>query len=416
MMKKPIALLLALTMLLALCACGKSETVSFTDVADGDWYASYVKTAAQKGYITGYDDGSFQPLKYITAGEFVKMLAAANGGDPEKFEGRHWSYVYWEYLDKLNVFAGSAVTGLRVCLDAAITRETACVPVYNLMANVMGEDAAPLNNPAANIPGYLSLEKQFLMPVAQLYAKGVLTGEENMSFAGAENMTRAEACAIVVRLFNTDTRTVAEPVKSDAYTSKGAFGSGTLFLGDSITYQFIENYLKPYEMLGQASYMAVPSTTVKYFLSRYWVLSPSEDNSYGVSCNSEFSGLCFSDALAKNPGKYSTVFFMLGSNSSQYVTATQYKRAMDMILEYNPDATIYMQTIPTCPDDTVDSQRVNALIKDVVAQLNADHVTNVKMLDTNSIWSGDAIAADGVHLTEKGLDLWYNYIMSTIKK
>ncbi len=46
----------------------------FWDVRDGEWYVRYVVTAAQRGIIGGYPDGSFGPAKTVKTGEFLKML------------------------------------------------------------------------------------------------------------------------------------------------------------------------------------------------------------------------------------------------------------------------------------------------------------------------------------------------------
>lgn len=46
----------------------------FPDVKEGEWYASYVVAAEQKGIINGYADGYFRPQNTVSTAEFVKML------------------------------------------------------------------------------------------------------------------------------------------------------------------------------------------------------------------------------------------------------------------------------------------------------------------------------------------------------
>lgn len=48
-------------------------TVSFTDVAAGQWYTDAVRTMASIGVVRGYPDGSFRPNKAITRAEFTAM-------------------------------------------------------------------------------------------------------------------------------------------------------------------------------------------------------------------------------------------------------------------------------------------------------------------------------------------------------
>ena len=415
--KRITAVLLAAAMALGLCACGKPKAPeSFSDVDADAWYAPYVEEARSSGIALGYEDGTFRPANYITAGEFVTMLAKANGADPKKFEARHWSFVYWQYLDQYNVFDNSRVTDLRTSLCAAITRQEAALVIYNAMVNMLGEETVPTHDPAANIPGYIALDTQYLLPVAELYAKGILCGYNDLEFDGNCKLTRAEAAALIISLFDTSKRHVAVPTRNVTYTSLGTFSDSTLFIGDSLTYQLIENYLLPNKFIGGASYMAAPCTTAKYFLSSYWVLTPSEDNRYGVACNTEFQDLSFGDALAVNKGKYDTVFFLLGSNNSSYVTRNQYLDAIDLILRYNPDATIYLQTVPNSPTGAVETERVNGLVREAVSAMNADGSDNIKLLDTNSVWNSACIADDGVHLTALGLDAWYRYIRTDATK
>ena len=63
-----------------------------------------------------------------------------------------------------------------------------------------------LSEPEKHIADYSTMDKNFRNVVAQTYAKGIITGYTNSvgvkngAFAGDRNMTRAEACAAIVRL------------------------------------------------------------------------------------------------------------------------------------------------------------------------------------------------------------------------
>ena len=50
------------------------STKTFSDVADGKWYSSYIRQAVQYGLISGYTDGTFRPEQYITRAETVTMI------------------------------------------------------------------------------------------------------------------------------------------------------------------------------------------------------------------------------------------------------------------------------------------------------------------------------------------------------
>ena len=51
-----------------------SSTKTFSDVANGKWYSSYIRQAVQYGLISGYTDGTFRPEQYITRAETVTMI------------------------------------------------------------------------------------------------------------------------------------------------------------------------------------------------------------------------------------------------------------------------------------------------------------------------------------------------------
>ena len=71
----------------------------FSDVAPGAWYYDNVMDAAANGYVNGYTDGTFGPTKDITRAEFATMVANAfgyetnNDVDPafKDVEQGHWA-------------------------------------------------------------------------------------------------------------------------------------------------------------------------------------------------------------------------------------------------------------------------------------------------------------------------------------
>ncbi|NLN77277.1 MAG: S-layer homology domain-containing protein, partial [Armatimonadetes bacterium] len=49
------------------------EVNMFSDVS-GHWAEEFINSAAQKGWVTGYPDGTFKPDQYITRAEFVTLV------------------------------------------------------------------------------------------------------------------------------------------------------------------------------------------------------------------------------------------------------------------------------------------------------------------------------------------------------
>ena len=51
-----------------------ADSAGFTDVADGDWYATAVNWAASEGIVGGFGDGTFQPNAAITREQMAAIL------------------------------------------------------------------------------------------------------------------------------------------------------------------------------------------------------------------------------------------------------------------------------------------------------------------------------------------------------
>lgn len=190
--------------------------------------------------------------------------------------------------------------------------------------------------------------------------------------------------------------------------------SRTVLVGDSLTCLLIAQWLRPGNLLGGASYMAAPNSAVNYFFEDWWPLEPLEQNTYYCEVSPGLEGMTFAEAVEATAGKFTRVLFLMGSNSSQYSVVSDYTSVIDCMLENWPEATIYMQTVPDSPTGAVETDRINGVIADAVAEYEAAGETRVKLLDTNSCWGEGCFLSDGIHLTVLGLQKWYEYLAKTL--
>ena len=58
---------------------------SFSDVSEEDWYFGYVEEAVENGYIKGYTDGTFRPFETIRRQEATVILSRILGIDKEEY-------------------------------------------------------------------------------------------------------------------------------------------------------------------------------------------------------------------------------------------------------------------------------------------------------------------------------------------
>ena len=73
-------------------AIGDAPTMSFPDVASNDWYSNAVKFNAEKGYVTGYSNGTFGPSNNIQRQDFVLILARIAGADLSAYEAQNGGF------------------------------------------------------------------------------------------------------------------------------------------------------------------------------------------------------------------------------------------------------------------------------------------------------------------------------------
>ena len=69
-----------------------APTMSFPDVRMGDWYYDAVKYNFERGYITGYSNGTFGPSNNIQRQDFVLILARIAGADLSAYEGKNGGF------------------------------------------------------------------------------------------------------------------------------------------------------------------------------------------------------------------------------------------------------------------------------------------------------------------------------------
>ena len=68
------------------------EQPLFPDVRSGDWYFNAVKFNAEKGYVTGYSNGTFGPSNNIQRQDFVLILARIAGANLSAYEGKNGGF------------------------------------------------------------------------------------------------------------------------------------------------------------------------------------------------------------------------------------------------------------------------------------------------------------------------------------
>lgn len=175
----------------------RKDEISFTDVPKSHWAYDYIVSLAEKGAVSGYNDGSFCPGKNVLREEFVKILVDALGigvsGEEANFADArgHWSSKY---------IAAASANGLVSGMDRDnfgigqnLKREDLAVILFKcLPADKQAEDISdvPLFDDDADIADYARTA------VYSLRKAGIIDGDNNM-FRPKDSATRAEAAKII---------------------------------------------------------------------------------------------------------------------------------------------------------------------------------------------------------------------------
>lgn len=189
--------------------------------------------------------------------------------------------------------------------------------------------------------------------------------------------------------------------------SDGTFNSGTLFIGDSLTYGLVNEYLDRYDYLGDARYMAIVGVPVGVFFNKGIQLG-----NYG-SClySPEFHGMCYCDAVAFVGSEVTAIYMMLGTNYNYDTTQERYTEIVDYLLETCPQATVHLQLIPYTTNSLVDFEQVNENIRATYQHYQDQGIQRVMVIDTHTAINM-YLSSDGVHLSGEGKDAWYMALVS----
>jgi hypothetical protein len=174
------------------------KEVYFSDVPIKHWAYVDIYAMAQEGVIGGYGDGQFRPETGITRAEFLKLLLSVmktpiqqGAGGFADAEG-HWAKDYIYTAHKLGYVSGVSDTAFGV--NDNITREQMTVILCRAKSlSPMGADGIGDEDQVSSwAKGYIG---------ACMAAKYVTAGDDG-HFRPRDNLTRAEAAAVIHKIYN----------------------------------------------------------------------------------------------------------------------------------------------------------------------------------------------------------------------
>lgn len=206
-MKKFICLLLVVVLIFANTPTFAKDTLGFTDVKSNDWYYKDLQIMTDQGFIKGYKDNTFKPNNKITLAEFTTILLRTLNNselpspeywalnDMKKADNLGW-FNYGELINAYDENQNSSKLKEAIKIyNKQITREHAARIIIRAIKEPVG-DIAPFKSSIYDIS---KISPEYLDFVLAAYSKGIFTGDDKNNFNPKATLTRAEACAIIVR-------------------------------------------------------------------------------------------------------------------------------------------------------------------------------------------------------------------------
>lgn len=173
-------------------SCARAATGDIED----NWAKKDIEMVLSLGIVEGYTDGLFKPDQMITRAEFVKMLVKAGWMeqvqiDEPAFEDvgpEYWAYPYVQAAYAMGIVTGGENGGRSFEPERVITRAEVAAIAGRLLS-------------AENYPGLSSVKDEEQNSwLAVMKKEGIFSGYPDGSLEEARGLTRAEACAVVLRI------------------------------------------------------------------------------------------------------------------------------------------------------------------------------------------------------------------------
>lgn len=189
----------------------------FWDVPKDHWAFTYVADLAERGVISGYEDGSFKPNGIVTRAEWAKMMVTAASvtvveSPTITFTDTkdHWSLKYIEAAKKyLSGYSDGSFKPAQ-----AATREDVAMSMVKLKGYDLNEvDYSAL----MDFTDFQSISANMRPFICSAVMHGIITGYEDKTIRCQGTLTRAEAATILYKAYQLgDNTKSAEVTEADA--------------------------------------------------------------------------------------------------------------------------------------------------------------------------------------------------------
>ncbi len=197
-MKKRMGFLFV-SMLLIIASFSSSLAITFSDLPTSHWAYSNIMSLAEKGIINGYENGTYQPERAVSRGEFLKLVMTALYGGNEYFETNKINFGHWATSYAVEAaHLGYLMDGTSISnLNDPITR----LEMVNILSKVCIQNQIKKKEEisAISFSDVEALDEASKLYIDFATRNGLMNGYTDGTFKPQKSMTRAEVATVMVR-------------------------------------------------------------------------------------------------------------------------------------------------------------------------------------------------------------------------
>ena len=199
-MKKKVLMFLSVIMLMT-TSLVSVFAISFSDLPASHWAYSNIMALADRQIINGYENGTYQPERAISRGEFLKLVMTTlyNGNDyfeTNNFNFGHWATPYAIEAAQLGyLMDGTSIDNL----NNTISR----LEMVHILAKVCIDNRIASDEiKEIKFSDVQALDETSLLYIEYVTQNGLINGYTDNTFKPDKSMTRAEVATLMNRFLN----------------------------------------------------------------------------------------------------------------------------------------------------------------------------------------------------------------------
>lgn len=171
----------------------------FPDVPSTHWANAYIERVTRQGWMNGVGSG-FAPDRTLSGAEVFALMGNILFSDElqnqPKAESSEWYTQSYSLAKSLELDKGTAFTS-----EQALTNPVSRYDMAQILANALNAKEIPVQTDVQEpaFDDWSSCPEQYRAAIAACVDYGILSGK-NGSFAGTDNLTRAEAASLLCRV------------------------------------------------------------------------------------------------------------------------------------------------------------------------------------------------------------------------